>query len=130
MDRVPVLLFDGHCRFCTDQAQRLERLAGYRVRPLSFQDEGTLTAFPGLSHSDCMKEMKLIDADGSIYGGAPAAARALALGRPHLAWLFELIYLPGVKQIANAAYRWVARNRYRFPGGKCDDEGCELHRRT
>jgi predicted DCC family thiol-disulfide oxidoreductase YuxK len=75
----------------------------------------------GLTADDGRQQAWLIMADGRVYGGAAAINRALGYvwwGWPAL-WLY---YLPGLRQLQDAAYRWVARNRYRFPGVT---PGCE-----
>ena len=49
------------------------------------------------------------------YRGAGAinAAISAALGT---AWPLRIYRLPGIRQIQDAVYAWVARNRHRFPG--------------
>ncbi len=126
-----VLLYDGHCRFCTAQSGKLVALArdGAIVR-MSFQDPGVLEQFPGLTYDQCMQEMQLIAPDGRVFSGFEAAVRALAtrlVGRG--AYIY---YLPGLRQLCDAGYAWVARNRYRLMGkevaaGACDGGTCHLH---
>jgi predicted DCC family thiol-disulfide oxidoreductase YuxK len=127
-----VVLYDGHCRFCTAGARQLRALA----RPgalelLSFQDPGVLVCFPGLSYDECMKQMYLITPDGRRYGGFEAAVRAVAT-RPLIGWLAYVYYLPGLRQMLDWLYRRVAANRYRLLGrrvaaGECDGSTCKLH---
>ncbi|MCZ6767187.1 MAG: DUF393 domain-containing protein [bacterium] len=109
-----VVLYDGHCDFCTKQAERLIRYAGDRVRLVSFQDKGALDPYRDLTHADCMKEIKLVDPRHHIYGGAEAIVRSINLGHPVTGKLLFAYYLPIVRQIADRAYRWVATNRYRL----------------
>jgi predicted DCC family thiol-disulfide oxidoreductase YuxK len=123
---LPTILYDGHCRFCTQQMKKLARFlptGAYRAE--SFQDAGVLDRFPGLTHDMAMEEMKLIDARGRVFGGAEAAVRAVAMraiGR--LAFLY---YVPGLRQLIDWIYRTIARNRYRIAGKTCDDGTCALH---
>ena len=126
-----MLLYDGQCRFCTAQSHRLLKLARQgAIERQSFQDPGVLERFPGLSHDECMKEMQLVTPDGRVYAGFEAAVRALGtrvVGRG--AYLY---YVPGIRQICDAAYAWVAANRYRLMGkevaaGSCDTGSCHLH---
>jgi predicted DCC family thiol-disulfide oxidoreductase YuxK len=75
----------------------------------------------GLTADDCLRQAWLLLPDGRVYGGAEAINGALAFvwwGRPAL----FLYRLPGLRQLEDAAYRWVVRNRYRFPGVT---PGCE-----
>jgi predicted DCC family thiol-disulfide oxidoreductase YuxK len=126
--RIPVVLFDGDCGFCTAQARRLAAPGKISLR--SFREEAALAAFPGLSLEECVREMKLVDRDGRIYGGAEAIARTLGLGRRFLGKFALLYYVPGVRWIADRLYAWVARNRFRLPrshAAACDDGTCGLH---
>lgn len=123
-----VVLYDGHCRFCTQQMTRLRRLAKPgALSSVDFQEEGALARFPGLTWDECMKEMKLVEPGGRVHGGADAIARALTT-RP--AWWLAVwpFYIPGIRQIARALYRFVARRRYRLAARDCDGGTCSLHR--
>jgi predicted DCC family thiol-disulfide oxidoreductase YuxK len=134
-DGAPVALYDGHCSFCTSQALSLARMARGAIVTRDFQAAGVLDAFPGLTHAHCMVELKLVAKDGRIYGGAEAVVRALRLGRPILGRLAMGYYIPGVRQLSNWAYRFVARNRYRLFGvtaakkgqPACDGDSCAVH---
>jgi predicted DCC family thiol-disulfide oxidoreductase YuxK len=126
--RVPVVLFDGDCGFCTAQARRLAAPGKILLR--SFREEGALAAFPGVTLEECLREMKLVGLDGRVYGGAEAIARALRVGRPFLGTVAMLYYVPGVRWAADRAYAWVAANRFRFSrryAELCDDGACGLH---
>jgi predicted DCC family thiol-disulfide oxidoreductase YuxK len=120
-----IALFDGHCVFCTRQAKQLERLVGAnRVELVSFQDEGVLGRFPGVSHEACMQRMHVVQPDGRVFAGAEAVARA-ALLLPVIGWIAFLYYVPGVRQLAEWGYGVVARERYRIAGKKSGEgEGC------
>ena len=122
------LLFDGHCRLCTAGSRRMLRLARPgAVELLDFQEPGVLARFPGLSHAECMREMKLVTPGGRVFGGVEAIVRVLATRGVLGSWAC-LYYIPGLRQIADAAYVRVARNRYRFLGRTdCASEGCALH---
>lgn len=123
-----VALFDGHCRFCTGQARQLGRFVGpTRLQLVSFQDEGILAQFPGLSHDACMKRLHVIRPDGRVYAGAEGVARAVALA-PVVGRLAFGYYVPGIRQLAELAYARVARYRYEIAGRDCDGGTCSLHR--
>jgi len=75
----------------------------------------------GLTAADGRRQAWLIMPDRRVYGGAAAINGALGYawwGR----WLLPLYQLPGIRQLQDAAYCWVARNRSRFPGMT---PGCE-----
>jgi predicted DCC family thiol-disulfide oxidoreductase YuxK len=127
-----IVLYDGHCKFCTAGAQKLRTLARpSAIELLSFQDPGALDRFPGLTHEDCMKQMYLVAPDGRLYGGFEAAVRAVAT-RLVLGRLAYAYYLPGLRQLLDGLYRLVAANRYRLLGkvvaaDGCEDGTCQLH---
>lgn len=129
----PVALYDGHCPFCTSQAEKLKARARGAIDIVDFQKEGVLERFPGLTHEECMRAMQLIAPDGRVFAGAEAVVRALRAGRPVLGRMAMVYYVPGVRQIMDWGYAWVARNRYWLFGkkqAKCDEGGsCSLHGR-
>lgn len=110
----PLVLYDGHCPFCTSQAQSLGRLAEGRLELRPLQEEGVL-ARVGVSEVEARRELKLVDG-GRVYGGAAAVVRALELARPALKPLVRLYELPVVRPVADRLYRWVADHRYRLFG--------------
>ena len=118
----PTLLYDGHCNFCRRQAATLRDLTGNRIQLVSFHEPGVLVRFPRVTREACEQAMQLILPDGRIFAGAAAAAEA-ARFHPVLRWVSPLYYLPGIRQISDGVYRWVARNRFRF-GGRCQDGQC------
>ncbi len=128
MDSRPVLLFDGHCRFCVAQTERLLRSTGGRIEALSFREPGVLERFPQVESQACERAMQLVLPDGRVLAGADAALAALAL-RPALAPLAWLGRLPGLRHLLRAGYRVIAANRSRLPGAPlaCADEACRLH---
>ncbi len=119
------LLYDGACPFCRRQTARLQRwVPRSGLRCVSFRDPGVLDSFPALSFAECELEMKFVTPAGRCYGGMEAGVRVLALRtllKPAL-----LYYLPGLRQILDAAYRWVAARRFRISGGVCSDGVCAL----
>lgn len=125
-----VLLYDGHCRFCQSQALRLTRLAAKgAIETRSFHDDGVLDQFPNVSHEMCMQAMQLVSPEGIVYSGMEAAARALAT-RPVIGLPALIYYLPGLRQVSDEVYRWIAANRYRFGGSmpeSCDNGACPTH---
>lgn len=121
----PTLLFDGNCRFCTAQAARLKRLSRGRVHVESAYAPGVRDRFPMVPQEGVMGEIKLIDADGRVLGGAEAIAKTLVIGGGALSFPARLYWLWPVKPISDAVYRVIARNRYRLAGRTCDDGTCK-----
>jgi len=126
-DHLPLLLFDGNCRLCRAQAENFRALARGRVtiRPL----QQGLPNVPGLSRERVLREITLIDHGGRLYGGAESLVRLVNHGHPLLGKLLYPYYLPGLRQLIDHLYAWVARNRYRLFGGppECGDGSCRLH---
>src|SRR5579883_2269332 len=106
----PVLLYDGDCRFCAEQAERLRRWAGGGVELESFRAPGVLARHPQVS------------------AGAAAVAHLLGL-RPLLRPLARLYAVPGLHALADAVYRLVAKNRFRLGGRTCREGTCAAHGR-
>jgi len=126
----PVALYDGHCRICTSQSHALERRARGAIVIVDFQREGALAAFPGLTHEACMKALHLVDARGRVHVGAAGVVQALRAGRPILGRLALVYYAPILRQLADLAYKLIARYRYKLFGKKkmvCTDDACAVH---
>lgn len=121
-----VVLYDGHCRFCKGQMKNLMRLAKPgALEPLSFQERGVLERFDGLTYEACMEAMHLVQPDGRVYRGMEAAVRAVATRT--LGAVALLYYVPGVRQLLDLGYRWIATRRYRLAGRECTDDACAVH---
>lgn len=124
------MLFDGACPFCRAQVARLLRLTGEDgIEALDLNDPSVPERYPELSREALITAMHLVAPDGRVYSGCEAVVRALA-SRPILGRLVLLYYVPGIRQLAEWAYRAVAKRRYRLmanePGG-CPDGACSLH---
>jgi predicted DCC family thiol-disulfide oxidoreductase YuxK len=121
----PTLLYDGTCRFCIAQAKRLERFGRGRVAIASAYAEGVRARFPMVPQEGVLGEMKLVETDGRVHGGAAAIARTLEYGGGALGLVAKIYWAPPVRAIADAIYKVIARNRYRLRG-KCEDGSCDV----
>ena len=76
-----------------------------------------------LTAEQCMEAAWYVDEAGRQFRGAAAINTALgALGG--VFYVASLFYrIPGLKQLEDAAYAWVARNRHRMPGAS---DACKL----
>jgi predicted DCC family thiol-disulfide oxidoreductase YuxK len=110
-----VLLFDGSCNFCTACAEFL-RLLDWRdhLHCLPFQAPDVPQSY-GLTVAQCEQAVWAISPDGRLYRGAQAVCATLdaIVGPPFFLFLYRL---PGIGQIADKIYAWVAKNRRFFPG--------------
>jgi predicted DCC family thiol-disulfide oxidoreductase YuxK len=116
---VPWLVFDGDCAFCTTTAtwvaERLRRRDHPEARlvPWQFTDLRAL----GTTSERTQREVLWVTPDGEIFGGAAAFAQWLRFRGGAYGVLGRVIDLPGVRVLATAVYRLIARNRHRMPGG-------------
>jgi predicted DCC family thiol-disulfide oxidoreductase YuxK len=127
-----VVLYDGQCKLCDAGSQRLLRMARRgAIGRVDFQQPGALDPFPGLTHHACMKQMYLVAPDGQLYAGFEAAVQAVATRRG-IGWIAYLYYIPGIRQLFDLLYRWIAAHRYRLfrkkvATGECDSAACAVH---
>lgn len=93
--------------------QRLNRANRFDVQP--WQTPGLL-ARTGLTVAQAIEAAWFVDGAGRQHRGAAAINAALA----EIGGVFKLIAalyrVPGLRQLEDAVYRWVAANRYRLPG--------------
>ena len=118
-----IFYYDGECGFCTFSVRALARADFFRaVTWTAFQD---LPEPPqGLAREDLETAAYLEITDlRSASGGKSCgprlyrgfyAFRMLTLRLPPLFPLALLLWLPGVNRLGEAAYAWVAANRYRI----------------
>ena len=79
----------------------------------------------GLTQAECDEALQWVAADGRVSSGQDAVARMMLASRLWARPLGAALLLPGVNALAGVVYRWVARNRHRFPGGT---PACEMPR--
>jgi predicted DCC family thiol-disulfide oxidoreductase YuxK len=83
------------------------------MEPYQFID---LTPY-GLTPEQCREEAKFVKADGIVKGGHLAFVETFRQAGG-IWWLgASIVALPVLRSIAGFVYRWVAKNRYRLPGG-------------
>lgn len=123
-----VVIYDGHCRFCTGQVRRLHRWDGAgRLAFLSLHDPVVAERYPDLSHDQMMQDMYVVDRQGRRHRGA-AAFRYLTRRLPRLWWLAPVMHIPFSLPLWQFLYRQVANRRYWFgKTDQCDDGTCAVH---
>jgi predicted DCC family thiol-disulfide oxidoreductase YuxK len=110
----PVLVYDGDCGFCTTAARALERIGpDAAIVPWQFADLPEL----GLTEQQAIEAVQWVSADGAVRSGHEAIAAALSTAGRVWRVAGRALVLPGVSWLAARAYRLVADNRYRLPGG-------------
>lgn len=121
-DGLPVIIFDGHCVFCSGWARfvlKHDRTRRYRLIIAQTPLGTALYRHYGLDTRDY--ETNMLIADGRAYIKSDATIRMLAgLGLPwSLASVLRIIPLP----LRDSAYGFVARHRFRIAGRR---ESCYL----
>jgi predicted DCC family thiol-disulfide oxidoreductase YuxK len=120
-DVLPVVVYDGACRFCRAQIARIQRWGGAgRFEFVPSSTPGLFERFPTLQASDLSTGLRLVQG-GQVSVGAEAVYR-IARVLPRTRWFAWLYRVPGLHGLAQRLYGWVAARRYRL-AGRCD-EGC------
>ncbi len=119
-----VVIYDGHCQFCTRQVQRLHRWDGQqRLAFLSLHDPSVATEYPDLSKNELMQAMYFIDRNKKRHRGA-AALRAISRRLPRLWPLAALMHIPLTLPLWSWGYHQIAKRRYKL---NCDSDACQIH---
>lgn len=123
-----VVIYDGRCKFCTAQVERLARWdRGEQLAFLSLHDDEVERRYPDLSRDELLQMMYVVDRGGRRHGGA-AAFRYLTRRLPRLWPLMPLMHIPCSLPLWQWCYRQVAKRRYRLAGKSgCDDDSCDIH---
>ena len=122
-------LHDGDCPLCAREVAMLRRLDRGRGK-LAFDDiaapDFDATRY-GSTHEELMARIHGVLPHGTLVEGVEVFRRAY--GAVGLGWLVAPTRWPLVRPLADAAYRWFARNRLRLTGrGEvCNAERCTVH---
>jgi len=107
----PVVLYDGNCGFCRFWVERWNAIVRGSVDFEPLQQEGA--RYPGIPREQMEREMQLVDADGTVLGGADAVLRMWRGTR--WGWLETLAKkVPPLLGALRAGYRFVAGHRTLF----------------
>lgn len=119
----PVLLFDGVCNLCHASVRFvLDRDPAGTFRFASLQSDAARRLLAPHGRAPTLDGVVLIE-DGRVYTESTAALRVAR--RLHGGWklLYALVVMP--RFVRDAAYRLVARHRYRLFGRQ---DACRLPR--
>jgi len=118
------VFYDGACPLCRREAavwQRLDKGRG-RIALEDISAPGFDAGAYGLSPEAVMGEIHALLSCGAVVRGVEVFRQVyIALG---LGWLVAPTRWPGIRTVADRAYRWFARNRLRFTGRATCDEAC------
>jgi predicted DCC family thiol-disulfide oxidoreductase YuxK len=126
-----VVIYDGHCKFCTGQVQNLARWdgSGRRLAFLSLHDPLVASCYPDLTYDQLLQEMYVIDRRGTRHAGADAF-RYLTTRLPKLYVLAPLMHIPFSMPLWRWGYQQVAKRRYLLMGktaDACENDACHIH---
>jgi predicted DCC family thiol-disulfide oxidoreductase YuxK len=110
----PVLVYDGDCAFCTWCVHVVERI-GPDAEIVAWQL--TDLAELGMTEEQAADAVQWVQIDGTVRSGHEAIAAMLNTAGPIWKIIGRMALLPGISWMAAKAYRLVADNRYRLPGG-------------
>ncbi len=131
----PIVIWDGECRFCLQQIERLRLFQGKSpLAYISLHDPRVARDFPQLSHEQLMEQMWVVSRQPNTgkhqaYGGADAI-RFLSRYLPRLWFIAPVMHLPGCMPIWRWMYAKVAERRYAIAGKNCESGTCQLHVRA
>ena len=105
----PLLIFDGDCGFCRYWLARWERIFGDRIDRAPYQEAAS--KFPEIPLEAFRTAVRLVDTDGTVFGGAEAVFRALAAEQKRRRLLAAYESVPGFAPATELAYRLIASHR-------------------
>jgi len=111
-----LLLYDGECALCRKSVSILQRLDWLkRIHYQNCRETNKLppSAVP-LVPERLLQEMHLVTPDRQRVFHGYGAFRWMAWRIPLLWLIAPLLYIPGVPQIGQRVYLWIARNRFRL----------------
>lgn len=119
LGRAFTVVFDGDCRVCTRLSKALRTWdRAHELEVVSSQHAGVMARFPWIPPRAYADALQLIAADGTTWQGAAAIEQLLNV-LPRGRWIAWVFRIPYVRRLADAFYKWFARNRYRL--------GCGAH---
>jgi predicted DCC family thiol-disulfide oxidoreductase YuxK len=113
--RLPLLVFDGDCGFCTTWVNRLEEWLPRPVRSIPWQ-WADLDAL-GLTADDVRDFAWYLTTRHSYAGAMCFAAMLRAQPRLVLRFAGTLMATPPFSYVAALGYNFVAKHRHQLPGG-------------
>jgi predicted DCC family thiol-disulfide oxidoreductase YuxK len=120
LDIGPVIVFDGDCVLCSASAQfvlRHDRTARFRLAAMQTVAGAELARRHGIDPAD-PQSIALVSGQKALTDSDAILAIGQGLGWP---WKVVGVLRIVPKRLRDAAYRFIARNRYRLFGRR---EGC------
>ncbi|QSB14074.1 DUF393 domain-containing protein [Natronosporangium hydrolyticum] len=108
-------VYDGDCGFCTRSAEFAQRRVPTAATIVPWQ-RADLTAL-GLTVAEVDEAVQWVAPGQPVRSGPAAIAELLRSSGRRWRWLGGLLARRPVLSLAWPAYRLIARNRHRMPGG-------------
>lgn len=119
------LAYDGDCLFCVRVVGLIHRLDIFgRLRPIDFRAEER-TELGDIDMDRAEKELLVKTRKGEWLGGF-YAFRFIAWRLPLIAIIAPFLLIPGVAQLGEEIYKFVAARRQFILGGTCSHESCKV----
>jgi predicted DCC family thiol-disulfide oxidoreductase YuxK len=120
------LLYDGECPICSREVEMLRKRNGAgRLDLEDIADPAFDATRYGLDQEGVMARIHGVLPDGRVVEGVEVFRRAYAA--VGLGWLMAPTRWPLLRPLADAGYRWFARNRLRL-GGRAEPAAPEPKR--
>ncbi|MEK6633584.1 MAG: DUF393 domain-containing protein [Nitrospirota bacterium] len=114
-----LLIYDGNCRLCVATKERLDRagmgLPGSGVRMIPYESQEAVRALGEQYRPGPPSMAYLISPAGGVSQGV-AAFLPLIHGLPGGKFVRWMLQWSITRRLAERAYRWIARHRYRLFG--------------
>ncbi|MEX0773954.1 MAG: DCC1-like thiol-disulfide oxidoreductase family protein [Balneolales bacterium] len=105
----PLMLWDGKCGFCHWWIIRWKMITDDNVDFEKFQH--AKSRFPDIPENVFGDAVRLIEINGTVYGGAHAAYRSFTYGKRRK-WLYFMYRKSKLfAKISDAAYEWISAHR-------------------
>src|SRR5665213_2784152 len=106
---LPLLIYDGDCRFCIYWVRYWQRLTDHRVACAPYQE--VAGQYPEIPLSAFRRAVQYVASDGRIASGAEACFLALSHAMGKSFWLMLYRHLPGFAAITERVYALVSSHR-------------------
>lgn len=104
------IFYDRDCSFCRELALRCENVFAERGFRFEALQEDWVWRRLNLTREEALEEMRVLTADGTVYGGADAVV--FLAGK--VWWMTPMTFVarfPSVYRLLDRLYRWVAAHR-------------------
>ncbi len=108
------IYFDGSCQLCSAEIENLRlRDSQGRLRFVDCSPADFVSPVPGADRTALMQVIHGVGAGGQVLRAVDLFEAAYrAVGLP---WVSRLMTHPLIRPLADRAYPWLVRNRYRLP---------------